>query len=289
MMRASDRQVTRAEDRQPARCSTPSSRPTARKVAYVLDHDLFVYDLASNKETQITKGGTTQERTAWPSSSPRRKWAASAATGGRPTRKHIAYEEADHEGVEIWYVADPAKPGQAPLPQYYPRPGKKNVTVRLGIIPVDGRRNGVGGMGSQEVRISGGSGLGQAWAADDSGAGSQAAGVGAVVTSIRRPGNTNESLQETDGACVNIRFTNCHIGGTRSFLWLGESPPSAAAMHLGWTRELPISAIQRVRRKTTIHPTLRLPSFNRLSAFGSRTCTFLPTRIRRTPHDLRSH
>ena len=31
-----------------------------------------------------------------------------------PDSKYIAYEEADADGVEVWYVADPAKPGQEP-------------------------------------------------------------------------------------------------------------------------------------------------------------------------------
>src|SRR5207237_51549 len=55
-----------------------------------------------------------------------------------PDAKHIAYEEADHTGVEVWTIADPFKPGVKPPEQFYPRPGKKNVSVRLGVIPVGG-------------------------------------------------------------------------------------------------------------------------------------------------------
>src|SRR5207249_1181708 len=55
-----------------------------------------------------------------------------------PDAKHIAYEEADHTGVEVWYVADPFRPDAKPREQFYPRPGKKNVSVRLGIVPVGG-------------------------------------------------------------------------------------------------------------------------------------------------------
>ena len=39
--------------------------------------------------------------------------------------------------MENWYVADPAQPGNPPQRVFYPRPGKENVSVRLGIIPVD--------------------------------------------------------------------------------------------------------------------------------------------------------
>src|SRR5262249_28796311 len=55
-----------------------------------------------------------------------------------PDSKSLAYEEADADGVETWYVADPVRPGDAPQPSFYPRPGKNNVKVRLGIIPLAG-------------------------------------------------------------------------------------------------------------------------------------------------------
>jgi dipeptidyl-peptidase 4 len=55
-----------------------------------------------------------------------------------PDARFIAYEEADATGVEAWHVADPARPEQPALPSYYPRPGKTNVRVRLGVVPVSG-------------------------------------------------------------------------------------------------------------------------------------------------------
>ena len=53
-----------------------------------------------------------------------------------PDAKSIAFEEADAQGVEVWHVADPFHPDQAAQPFYYPRPGKANVKVRLGIVSV---------------------------------------------------------------------------------------------------------------------------------------------------------
>src|SRR5262249_35168541 len=55
-----------------------------------------------------------------------------------PDSKSIVYEESDAAGVEVWYVSDPAHPEQPALKSYYPRPGKANVKVRLGIIPATG-------------------------------------------------------------------------------------------------------------------------------------------------------
>jgi dipeptidyl-peptidase-4 len=116
----------------------PKFSPDGSKVSYVLDHDVFVYDLATNKESQVTKGGTEKKTHGLAEFVAQEEMYRYAGYWWSPDNKFIAYEEADHEGVEQWFVADSAKPDQPPLPQYYPRPGKKNVAVRLGIIPVMG-------------------------------------------------------------------------------------------------------------------------------------------------------
>jgi dipeptidyl-peptidase-4 len=116
----------------------PKFSPDGSRVSYVLDHDFFVYDLATNKETQVTKGGTEKKTHGLAEFVAQEEMYRYTGYWWSPDNKFIAYEEADHEGVEQWFVADPTKPDQKPLPQYYPRPGKKNVTVRLGIIPITG-------------------------------------------------------------------------------------------------------------------------------------------------------
>ena len=65
-----------------------------------------------------------------------------------PDSKKIAYQETDAKGVEVWYVADPFHPEQVPTPSFYPRPGKANVKVRLGVVSIEGekpRTNGLHG------------------------------------------------------------------------------------------------------------------------------------------------
>ena len=53
-----------------------------------------------------------------------------------PDSQFIAYQETDLAEVEVWYVADPARPDEPPYPSRYPRPGKANAKVRLGVVPV---------------------------------------------------------------------------------------------------------------------------------------------------------
>ena len=89
-------------------------------------------------ESAVTKGGTAIKTHGLAEFVAQEEMGRFTGFWWSPDGKHIAYEEADHTGVETWYVADPFKPDQKPAEQFYPRPGKKNVSVRLGVIPVEG-------------------------------------------------------------------------------------------------------------------------------------------------------
>ena len=82
------------------------------------------------KESAITKGGTRSNARAGRVRRPGRDGRYSGYWWITRSQ-HIAYQEADHTGVETWYVADPIKPDEKPPEQFYPRPGKKNVAVPL--------------------------------------------------------------------------------------------------------------------------------------------------------------
>jgi dipeptidyl-peptidase-4 len=116
----------------------PKWSPDGKLVAYVCGFDVYAYDLAAGKETAVTTGGTEVKTHGLAEFVAQEEMHRHSGFWWSPDSKFIAYEEADHTGVEQWFVADPFKPGVAPSPQYYPRPGGKNVAVKLGIIPVTG-------------------------------------------------------------------------------------------------------------------------------------------------------
>jgi dipeptidyl-peptidase-4 len=116
----------------------PKFSPDGKLVSYVRDHDLYVYDLATDKEQAITKGGTEKKTHGLAEFVAQEEMNRFTGYWWSPDSKFLVYEEADADGVEIWYVADPSRPGDPPQPSFYPRPGKNNVKVRLGIVPLTG-------------------------------------------------------------------------------------------------------------------------------------------------------
>src|SRR6185369_3732706 len=55
-----------------------------------------------------------------------------------PDSRWIAYQRTDTREVERLFIADPAHPEREPDAWPYPRAGKTNADVRLGIVPADG-------------------------------------------------------------------------------------------------------------------------------------------------------
>jgi dipeptidyl-peptidase-4 len=116
----------------------PKWSPDGKWVSYVRDYDVMTYDLANDKEVSVTTGGTAEKTHGLAEFVAQEEMGRHTGYWWSPDSSKIAYAEADHAGVELWHVADPFKPGVPPQAQYYPRPGKKNVSVRLGVKPVSG-------------------------------------------------------------------------------------------------------------------------------------------------------
>ncbi len=116
----------------------PKFAPDGKSVAYVRDDDVYVHDLAAQKERRVTTGGTERVSHGLAEFVAQEEMSRFSGYWWSPDSQFIVYEEADATGVETWYVADPAKPEQAAHATFYPRPGKANVKVRLGIVPATG-------------------------------------------------------------------------------------------------------------------------------------------------------
>ncbi len=118
----------------------PKFSPDGRYVGYVLDHDVRVYDLVRGRERAVTTGGTEEVTHGLAEFVAQEEMGRFTGWWWSPDARWIAYTEADARGVERWHIPDPFQPGRPPPAQFYPRPGRANVQVRLGIVPVRGGR-----------------------------------------------------------------------------------------------------------------------------------------------------
>lgn len=112
----------------------PQWSPDGTKIAYVKAQDVWLYDLKSGKERPVTQGGSKEITHGIAEFVAQEEMRRLSGFCWSPDSQSIAFEEADHRKVEIWYISDPLHPENAPSRQYYPRPGQANVKVRLGIL-----------------------------------------------------------------------------------------------------------------------------------------------------------
>ncbi|HEV3119872.1 MAG TPA: DPP IV N-terminal domain-containing protein, partial [Gemmataceae bacterium] len=116
----------------------PKFSPNARYVSYVRDHDVCVLDRQTRKESAVTSGGSERLTHGLPEFVAEEEMHRHTGYWWSPDSRRIAFEESDTSAVETWFVADPAHPEQKPHPSFYPRPGKANAKVRLGVVPLSG-------------------------------------------------------------------------------------------------------------------------------------------------------
>jgi dipeptidyl-peptidase-4 len=116
----------------------PRFSPDGQQVAYVRDNDVFRIELATNKERRVTTGGTPAKTHGLAEFVAQEEMSRFSGWWWSPDAKSIAYTESDTTGVEKLSIIDVMHPERGAEDYSYPRPGKANAKVRLGITPVTG-------------------------------------------------------------------------------------------------------------------------------------------------------
>lgn len=112
--------------------------PDGKFVSFVRDHNVYAFELATNRERAVTKGGTAEVSHGLAEFVAQEEMNRFHGYWWSPDSKQIVFQESDAREVEKWFVADPIKPEQAPHASFYPRPGKNNVKVRLALVSAKG-------------------------------------------------------------------------------------------------------------------------------------------------------
>lgn len=112
--------------------------PDGERLAYVCQHDLRVLDLASGEERRVTTGGSEDVTHGLAEFVAQEEMSRFAGYWWSPDGRFIAFEEVDQRPVDKLALVDPMCPERGAAAFAYPRAGRENAEVRLGVVPVAG-------------------------------------------------------------------------------------------------------------------------------------------------------
>ncbi|MEE9295278.1 MAG: alpha/beta fold hydrolase [Phycisphaerae bacterium] len=116
----------------------PKFSPNGQLVSCVRDGVLYVMDIATGEEWAQTPGSGENVTHALAEFVAQEEMGRRSGYWWSPDSKTIAYQRTDTTGMEVMHIMDATHPERPPQTWPYPRPGKKNADVTLGLIPVDG-------------------------------------------------------------------------------------------------------------------------------------------------------
>jgi dipeptidyl-peptidase-4 len=116
----------------------PRLSPDARRVAYVADRELHVLDLASGEARQLTRGAGESVTRGLAEFVAQEEMGRQEGYWWSPDSRLLLFQETDEEPVEKLAIPDPAHPELAAPRFAYPRAGRENARVRLGVVSASG-------------------------------------------------------------------------------------------------------------------------------------------------------
>jgi dipeptidyl-peptidase-4 len=116
----------------------PKFSPDGARIGYVRGHDVYVLDLASKREQRVTRGGTEVVSHGLAEFVAQEEMSRFSGYWFSPDGQALAFQETDTTAVEALSISDPLKPEVEPQRFRYPRAGRSNATVRLGLTALAG-------------------------------------------------------------------------------------------------------------------------------------------------------
>lgn len=112
--------------------------PDGKQVGYVRNHDVYRIPLATGTERRVTRGGTAAKPNGLAEFVAQEEMSRWSGYWWSQDAKQVAFAEVDHSGVEELSIVDVMHPEQGAQTFAYPRAGKRNASVRLGIARTSG-------------------------------------------------------------------------------------------------------------------------------------------------------
>ncbi len=116
----------------------PKLSPDGRIVVFRRGWDIYTVDVATQKETRLTKGGTETLRNGGTDWVYPEELELGTAYWWSPDSKSVAYLQFDMSREPLVPHADLLKPRAMYEPERYPQVGENNASIRLGVVPASG-------------------------------------------------------------------------------------------------------------------------------------------------------
>ncbi|PIO48599.1 MAG: S9 family peptidase [[Chlorobium] sp. 445] len=114
--------------------------PDGKKVGYVRNKNLFVYDIATGRETQLTRDGNANILNGVFDWVYEEEFSIIDGWQWSPDSKHIAFWRLDQSQVPEFKITQYDSLYLSFLEYRYPKAGDKNSLVKIGVVSVDSRR-----------------------------------------------------------------------------------------------------------------------------------------------------
>lgn len=116
----------------------PKLSDDGTKVAFVRDNELFVLDLATRRETQLSHGAAEGLTYGLAEFIAQEEMDRSSGYWWSPDGRHLAYQETDERDIPLYTIVHQGSEKLALETHRYPFSGAANARVRLGVVPVEG-------------------------------------------------------------------------------------------------------------------------------------------------------
>ncbi len=116
----------------------PKPSPDGSKVAFVRENELFVLDIETRQETQLSQGATDGLSHGLAEFIAQEELDRPSGFWWSPDGAHIAYQETDERQIPLYTIAHQGGEEFSIETHRYPFPGAANAKVRLGVVAVTG-------------------------------------------------------------------------------------------------------------------------------------------------------
>ncbi len=116
----------------------PKFSPDGKYVSCVRDGEVYVTELGTGVDVQLTTGAGGPVTNGLAEFVAQEEMDRHSGYWWSPDSAMIAYQQTDTTGMETMHIMDAMYPDRPPQTWPYPRPGKVNAKVRLGVIPASG-------------------------------------------------------------------------------------------------------------------------------------------------------